>query len=119
MIIPGVDADISKFLSSLDKRQLDILQVEVDRWLEKVHEERIIALRAAIEAQLKEAGVTLDQVFAGHGGRRGRVVPIKYKNPDNPLETWTGRGRKPTWMQKLIRNGYVVEDFKIEVSDDV
>src|SRR5580692_6138667 len=31
------------------------------------------------------------------GGLRGSVAP-KYRNPDNPAETWAGRGLKPRWL---------------------
>src|SRR4051794_12275797 len=32
---------------------------------------------------------------------RGKVAP-KYRNPDNPAETWTGRGRQPRWVQAAL-----------------
>lgn len=35
---------------------------------------------------------------------RGKVAP-KYRNPANPEQTWTGRGRTPLWVQDLQKNG--------------
>ena len=32
-----------------------------------------------------------------------KVLP-KYRNPENPEETWTGRGRSPTWIASLREN---------------
>ena len=32
--------------------------------------------------------------------KRSKVEPV-YRNPDNPEETWTKRGRTPVWAQKL------------------
>src|SRR4051812_16548556 len=33
---------------------------------------------------------------------RRRGVRPKYRNPDNPAETWAGRGRKPKWVQDRL-----------------
>jgi DNA-binding protein H-NS len=48
----------------------------------------------------------------GRGGRMGSVAP-KYRNPENPAETWAGRGLKPGWLTAAIRGGKTLEDFLI------
>ena len=48
----------------------------------------------------------------GRGGARGAVAP-KYRNPDNPSETWAGRGLKPRWLAAAIKEGKKIEDFAI------
>lgn len=47
------------------------------------------------------------------GGTRGPVPP-KYRNPNNPHETWTGRGRQPRWVSELLEQGYTLEQLRIE-----
>jgi DNA-binding protein H-NS len=49
---------------------------------------------------------------AGRGGARGAVAP-KYRNPENPAETWAGRGLKPRWLTAAIKEGNTLEDFLI------
>ena len=46
------------------------------------------------------------------GGRRGTVAP-KYRNPDNPAETWAGRGLKPRWLAAALKSGKKLEHFAI------
>ncbi len=46
------------------------------------------------------------------GGTRG-IVPPKYRNPDNPAETWTGRGRKPRWVVAALEKGLTLDDLRI------
>ncbi len=29
-----------------------------------------------------------------------------YRNPDNPSETWSGKGRMPSWMRKALASGH-------------
>jgi DNA-binding protein H-NS len=43
----------------------------------------------------------------------GPVAP-KYRNPENPAETWAGRGLKPRWLTGAINGGKKLEDFAIE-----
>jgi DNA-binding protein H-NS len=49
---------------------------------------------------------------AGRGGPRGAVAP-KYRNPENPSETWAGRGLKPRWLAAAMKGGKKLEDFAI------
>ena len=49
----------------------------------------------------------------GKGGDRRMTVAPKYRNPENPSETWAGRGVKPRWMQALLARGKSMDDFKI------
>src|SRR5262249_7542130 len=48
----------------------------------------------------------------GRGGARGAVTP-KYRNPENPAETWAGRGLKPRWLTAAMKGGKSLEDFAI------
>jgi DNA-binding protein H-NS len=45
-------------------------------------------------------------------GVQGAVAP-KYRNPENPAETWAGRGLKPRWLTAAIKSGKKAEDFLI------
>jgi DNA-binding protein H-NS len=45
-------------------------------------------------------------------GPWGKVAP-KYRNPDNPAETWAGRGLKPRWLAAAIKAGKKQDDFLI------
>jgi DNA-binding protein H-NS len=45
-------------------------------------------------------------------GVRGKVAP-KYRNPENPAETWAGRGLKPRWLAAALKSGRKLDDFMI------
>ena len=50
---------------------------------------------------------------AGFGrGVRGKVAP-KYRNPENPGETWAGRGLRPRWLAAALKSGKKLDDFVI------
>src|SRR5262245_34214576 len=63
--------------------------------------------RAAAASSMASSG----KRSAGDG--RATVAP-KYRNPNNPSQTWAGRGVKPRWMQALIAQGSTMEEFRIE-----
>jgi DNA-binding protein H-NS len=50
-----------------------------------------------------------------NAGRKLCKVAPKYRNPANPKETWTGRGKQPRWMAELTAKGNKKpEDFLIK-----
>ena len=71
---------------------------------------------------VKKAGYTLEELFGtkpgsaprtakpkGAAKKSGGKVPPKYRNPAQPSETWTGRGKHPRWMAELLKQGKMAE----------
>lgn len=42
-----------------------------------------------------------------------RKVEIRYRDTENPKNTWTARGKKPTWLVNHIENGRKIEEFEV------
>lgn len=43
----------------------------------------------------------------------GSKVAVKFRNKDNPEETWTGRGRQPKWLAARLSKGAKLADFAV------
>ena len=41
-----------------------------------------------------------------------RVLP-KYRNPNEPSETWSGRGKTPRWLTAALKTGHTIDEFAI------
>jgi DNA-binding protein H-NS len=41
-----------------------------------------------------------------------KVYP-KFRNPAEPSETWSGRGKRPRWLVSALKSGKLIEDFQI------
>jgi DNA-binding protein H-NS len=41
-----------------------------------------------------------------------KVYP-KFRNPEPPHETWSGRGRQPRWVSKKLKAGKSMDDLRI------
>lgn len=90
----------------------------------------IAKVRSQLTRAAKAQGYSIEELFgsatgtgpgrpaaAGKPGPRagrklGKVAP-KYRNPANPQDTWTGRGKQPRWLAELTAAGKKVEDFLI------
>ena len=40
-------------------------------------------------------------------------VKPKFRNPNNPSETWSGRGKTPRWLVMLIASGRNRDEFRV------
>ena len=74
---------------------------------------RVADERRALQAQLGELARFADGKVRFKGAGSGGVVPPKYRNPDNPAETWAGRGLKPRWLAAVLKTGKKLEQFSI------
>src|SRR5271155_5028312 len=74
---------------------------------------KVVEQRRTLESELSKLG----RFQPGKSGSKvargyGAVAP-KYRNPENPTETWAGRGLKPRWLTAAIKSGKKAEDFLI------
>ena len=72
-------------------------------------------LRALIHQRSHKLGISLESLFTPHKEARA-PARIKYRNPENPAETWTGKGKMPTWIKEAMhttgreKDHYLIED---------
>ena len=99
-------------LKSMSVEKLVALKGQVEAMLSS----KILEQRRALESELSKLdrfhGGTGRAKSVGRGGARGVVAP-KYRNPDNPAETWAGRGLRPRWLTAAMKGGKSLEDFAI------
>jgi DNA-binding protein H-NS len=99
-------------LKSMSIDKLSKLKDQVDAILatKVAHERR--TLQAELGKLSRHGGGSAKGL---RGGLRGSVAP-KYRNPDNPAETWAGRGLKPRWLAAALKSGKTLEHFAIAAS---
>jgi DNA-binding protein H-NS len=95
--------------------------MSIDR-LTSLREKVDAALRSKIANTRHDLEARLNNLSRlGPSGTRGRVlgtrygaVAPKYRNPENPSETWAGRGLKPRWLASALKAGHKIEEFSID-----
>ena len=117
-------------LSTLSPRELgNLITTAKKRQAQLSKRAPLAQVRSKLTRLAKAEGYTIEELFgtasaarpgsgsartAPRAGRRlGKVAP-KYRNPENPKETWTGRGKHPRWMAALIAKGRKADDFLIK-----
>jgi|SRR6266853_3649332 len=73
---------------------------------------KVIEQRRTLESELSKLTRFQGSKSTFGRGTRGTVA-AKYRNPENPSETWAGRGLKPRWLAAEIKSGKKPEDFLI------
>lgn len=99
-----------KKLLAFSKIQLENLAEKVSKAIKYKENEERMGLIIKIEELAKQANIGVE--FYDLESRK-KELSVKYRNPDNPSETWRGRGIMPRWLQAKIANGHKKEDFKV------
>lgn len=98
-------------LETLSLAELRDLRNKVERAINSYEERRRKEALAAIESAAREHGFNLAEL-TGVKTTRSKSAP-KYANPANPQQTWSGRGRKPLWVQEHLNDGKPLEELAI------
>ncbi len=89
--------------------QLDKLAKEGDKEMrrrKKQERERFLAQEVAAPYD-----TTVDPFVAPLGTRRARAK-LTYRNPENPGQTWSGRGKQPPWVKEARKDGATLEELQ-------
>ncbi len=105
-------------LNKLNPKQLNDLINKAEQRKVELEKEKVVKLRERIQKLIKDEGFTFEEVFGTRGGRRGRrttsKVAPKYRNPDDPAQTWSGRGKRPRWFNAALKAGKKEKDLLIK-----
>jgi DNA-binding protein H-NS len=80
----------------------------------EILDEKLSAEKAILEQRLKQLkdGPAAPASDANERRQYPAVLP-KYRNPKDPSETWSGRGKTPRWMKAALGSGGKLEDYII------
>lgn len=110
-------------------KKVDVSQLSYDELLQlaeeakaeaaRKREDRKKEIRDQIQSLLNDNGFVLADVMnAGRGKSAGKAkgpaAAAKFADPNNPENTWTGRGRKPTWLNDALNAGASLEEFALK-----
>ena len=99
-------------LAKMSDEELKDLENAIRR--ERVRREN--ARKKEAEKKIKEiaaaAGLSVEIASAPSKGKAPKgALPPKYRNPDDPTQTWSGRGKRPAWFKAALDKGIKPEDM--------
>ena len=100
-------------LEKLNVKELIDMKRRVEAMIVVKQDKERIEVREKIQAMAKEHGFEVSELFTGRGkGGRGKsTAAVKFRNPDDHTQTWSGRGRKPNWINDA---GGDTERFRVK-----
>jgi len=106
-------------LETLSPAELKALIANAQSQMQAALVNHVRDVREKIERLLKNSGLTLADVYPTRGGKGAKgsksVVAPKYCNPENATQTWSGRGKRPSWfVQALKKRGTTAESLLID-----
>src|SRR5512144_3159770 len=99
-------------LQDLSIQELQALSRDIEGELKRRDEERKKVL-ARMKELAASVDMTLEEVIAYSSTKKTKGEP-KYQNPENPRQTWTGRGKRPSWIKAALEQGKSLDELRIE-----
>ncbi len=99
-------------LENLDVDELRAITENAQQLIAKKQHQRLYDAYMQFEKIAEESSSTIEEILRA-GETLEKKRSIKYRNSENDQETWTGRGRKPTWLIDALAAGKDLEDFAV------
>lgn len=106
-------------LDVLSIEELQNVIIDAQRLITKKKKAELKNARLQAEKLAAELGFTLEELLKGKADEEQapakvrKPVEIRYRNPANTEETWTGRGKQPRWLAAAMTAGKSLADFAV------
>lgn len=101
-------------LDGLSLPELNALKRRVDVSIATLSERRKREKAVTkLHAVAKSMGFTVEELVNAKGTGTGSKVAPKFRNPKDPSQTWSGRGRTPAWVNEAKAAGSTLDDLRI------
>ncbi len=96
-------------LNDLTLAELKQLQKDIAKTIAGFDNRKRSEALSALEAKAQELGFSLADLIGTKPARKRSSPARKYRHPENPEITWSGRGRKPRWFVAALDAGKTAE----------
>ena len=100
-------------LSHMSVGDLRNLQEEIKQEMKKREQSDMAKAREQILAIAQSVGVPLKDLLAVNSRGKTGTVAVRFRNPDNASQQWTGRGRQPKWVKEWVEGGKSIDKLRV------
>ena len=104
-------------ISNLSVAELKDLQIQAEALIVSKKDQAVEAAYEQILEIAQQAGLSIEQILEFGATKRKKStrksVEPRYRSKSNPVDSWTGRGKKPRWLVAELDKGAKLEDFLI------
>lgn len=104
-------------LSLYSLEELNTLVERAKREINQKERRRLEDVRNQIDRLAQTLEIPLDEVIRVSSRRRRNGEGegnVRFRNPANPEQTWSGRGKRPNWLQQALDRGANLLDFAVD-----
>ena len=98
-------------LEALSLTELKKMQKDIAKAISTFEDRQKAEARAKVEALAREMGYSLAELVGTETKSARAPAAAKYRHPENPALTWSGRGRKPQWFVEALSAGKTATDL--------
>ena len=100
-------------VETLSLKELKNLQKDLAKAISTYEDRQKSDARSKLEIIAKEMGYSLADLISTEVKPSRAPAAAKYRHPENPSLTWSGRGRKPLWFVAALDAGKSYEDLAV------
>ena len=100
-------------LEALSLSELKKMQKGVAEGISAFEDRQKAEARAKVEALARDLGYSLAELVGTETKSSRAPAAAKYRHPETPALTWSGRGRKPQWFVEALEAGKTASDLAI------
>ena len=109
-------------LKSMSRRELEKLSTDIDKALDRLKKQDMKKAKEAAAKAAAAHGFSLAEILGGapSAGPTAKAKTksavkgvMKYANPADPSQKWTGKGRQPHWFKAAIEAGTSAKSMEI------
>ena len=110
-------------ISKLTYSELIALSKQLDNQISSKREEELKVLADGYVKKIEAAGFSITeavealQPYVTQPSKQrksaGSTAPVLFRDPDNPNNTWSGRGRAAKWLADYEAQGRLRDEFRV------
>jgi len=106
-------------LSNMSLGDLRNLQEQIKQEMKKREHQEVQKAREQIIAIAQSVGLPLKDLISasGRGSKSANAgtgtVAVRFRNPADAQQQWTGRGRQPKWVKEWVEGGKSLDQLRV------
>lgn len=100
-------------LAAMSYLDLKELRARVDAAMQAQFAEARAAFQRDFLAKMAEFGLSIDDMKPK---RKRRAATVRYRDPEDPDNTWSGVGKPKKWLKEKLDQGHSLEEFSVDAA---
>lgn len=102
-------------LSGYSVNELNKLKADIDREIRQRRKQQAKEAQRELKAVAEKYGFALNELVGNAQPASGQKAKAKaiYQHPEDPSKTWSGRGRRPRWINEWEQKGRNIDELRV------